>query len=141
MSTPSEVRELIDRLAGNIYDAYYGIEHSGPAYSGEQGWTAARFLARNLLRKGRRKAGLGALPHCDVHEIIQTAFGWADSHLHRFGCGPAYYSDDTSRRAGWRRFYPTGRSPVTSPPLSAVYAGRSISTSGRPRTPTMTSGS
>jgi hypothetical protein len=64
MSTPSEVRELIDRLAGNIYDAYYGIEHSGPAYSGEQGWTAARFLARNLLRKGRRKAGLGALPHC-----------------------------------------------------------------------------
>jgi len=64
MSTPSEVRELIDRLAGNTYDAYYGSEHSGPAYSGEQGWTAARFLARNLLHKGWRKAGLGALPHC-----------------------------------------------------------------------------
>jgi hypothetical protein len=31
----------------------------------------------------------------DVHEIIQIAFGWTDSHLHRFGCGPAYYSDDT----------------------------------------------
>jgi Plasmid pRiA4b ORF-3-like protein len=31
----------------------------------------------------------------DVHEILQVAFGWTDSHLHRFGCGPGYYSDDT----------------------------------------------
>ncbi|WP_461480151.1 plasmid pRiA4b ORF-3 family protein [Mycobacterium sp. HUMS_1102779] len=31
----------------------------------------------------------------DLHEIIQIAFGWTDSHLHRFGRGPAYYSDDT----------------------------------------------
>jgi Plasmid pRiA4b ORF-3-like protein len=31
----------------------------------------------------------------DVHEILQVAFGWTDSHLHRFGCGPKYYSDDT----------------------------------------------
>lgn len=23
------------------------------------------------------------------------AFGWTDRQLHRFGCGPAYYSDDT----------------------------------------------
>ncbi|OYV24167.1 MAG: hypothetical protein B7W97_00870, partial [Mycobacterium sp. 20-66-4] len=30
----------------------------------------------------------------DLHEIIQIAFGWTDSHLHRFGCGPVYYSDD-----------------------------------------------
>lgn len=31
----------------------------------------------------------------DVHEIMQTAFGWTDSHLHRFGCGPSYYSRET----------------------------------------------
>ncbi len=31
----------------------------------------------------------------DVHEIRPVAFGWTDSHLHRFGCGPKYYSDDT----------------------------------------------
>lgn len=31
----------------------------------------------------------------DVHEIMQAAFGWTDSHLHRFGCGPAYYSRQT----------------------------------------------
>ena len=31
----------------------------------------------------------------DVHEILQVTFGWTDSHLHRFGCGPKYYSDDT----------------------------------------------
>jgi hypothetical protein len=31
----------------------------------------------------------------EVHEIIQAAFGWTDSHLHRFGAGPDYYSPDT----------------------------------------------
>ncbi len=31
----------------------------------------------------------------DVHDVIQTAFGWTDSHLHRFGRGPEYYSPDT----------------------------------------------
>jgi hypothetical protein len=31
----------------------------------------------------------------DIHEIIQAAFGWTDSHLHRFGSGPGYYGDDT----------------------------------------------
>ncbi|MBS4729748.1 plasmid pRiA4b ORF-3 family protein [Mycobacterium sp. SM1] len=31
----------------------------------------------------------------EVHEIIQAAFGWTDSHLHQFGCGPHYYSRET----------------------------------------------
>jgi hypothetical protein len=31
----------------------------------------------------------------EVHEIMQAAFGWTDSHLHRFGCGPTYYSRET----------------------------------------------
>jgi hypothetical protein len=31
----------------------------------------------------------------DVHAIIQASFGWTDSHLHRFGSGPIFYSDDT----------------------------------------------
>ncbi|MCV7150605.1 plasmid pRiA4b ORF-3 family protein [Mycobacterium pyrenivorans] len=31
----------------------------------------------------------------EVHEIMQATFGWTDSHLHRFGCGPAYYSRET----------------------------------------------
>jgi Plasmid pRiA4b ORF-3-like protein len=26
-----------------------------------------------------------------VHEVIQVAFGWTDSHLHQFGSGPARY--------------------------------------------------
>ncbi|OOK82563.1 hypothetical protein BZL30_1034 [Mycobacterium kansasii] len=33
MSTPPEVRRLIDALAEDVYDAYYGIEYSGPQYS------------------------------------------------------------------------------------------------------------
>jgi Plasmid pRiA4b ORF-3-like protein len=31
----------------------------------------------------------------DLHDVIQVAFGWTDSHLHRFSCGPEYYSHDT----------------------------------------------
>ena len=31
----------------------------------------------------------------DLHDVIQAAFGWTDSHLHRFGSGPEYYSRDT----------------------------------------------
>jgi hypothetical protein len=31
----------------------------------------------------------------ELHEILQAAFGWTDSHLHQFGCGPAYYSRET----------------------------------------------
>ena len=30
-----------------------------------------------------------------MHGILQVAFRWKDSPLHRFGCGPKYYSDDT----------------------------------------------
>jgi hypothetical protein len=31
----------------------------------------------------------------DLHEIIQVAFGWTDSHLHRFGRGPEHFGPDT----------------------------------------------
>jgi hypothetical protein len=31
----------------------------------------------------------------DIHDLVQAAFGWTDSHLHRFGSGPRYYSPDT----------------------------------------------
>lgn len=30
-----------------------------------------------------------------VHEVIQVAFGWTDSHLHQFGSGPAHYGPET----------------------------------------------
>jgi hypothetical protein len=33
----------------------------------------------------------------EVHEIIQIAFGWTDSHLHGFGSGPEYFSPETER--------------------------------------------
>jgi hypothetical protein len=31
----------------------------------------------------------------ELHEVLQVAFGWTDSHLHRFGAGPDFYSGDT----------------------------------------------
>lgn len=30
-----------------------------------------------------------------VHEVIQAAFGWTDSHLHQFGSGPGHYGPET----------------------------------------------
>jgi hypothetical protein len=30
-----------------------------------------------------------------VHEIMQVAFGWTDSHLHQFGSGPGRYGPET----------------------------------------------
>jgi Plasmid pRiA4b ORF-3-like protein len=30
-----------------------------------------------------------------VHEILRVGFGWTDSHLPRFGCGPKYFRVDT----------------------------------------------
>lgn len=32
-----------------------------------------------------------------VHDVVQVAFGWTDSHLHGFGSGPAFYSAETER--------------------------------------------
>lgn len=31
----------------------------------------------------------------EVHEILQVAFGWTDSHLHQFGSGPRYHGPGT----------------------------------------------
>jgi hypothetical protein len=31
----------------------------------------------------------------ELHDVIQIAFGWTDSHLHRFSAGPSTYDPDT----------------------------------------------
>lgn len=31
----------------------------------------------------------------DLHEVLQAAFGWTDSHLHRFASGDSYYGKNT----------------------------------------------
>lgn len=31
----------------------------------------------------------------ELHDVLQAAFGWTDSHLHRFGSGTEYYGRDT----------------------------------------------
>ncbi|MGN6796344.1 MAG: plasmid pRiA4b ORF-3 family protein, partial [Streptosporangiaceae bacterium] len=33
----------------------------------------------------------------EVHDILQVAFGWTDSHLHGFAAGPEFYSPDAER--------------------------------------------
>ena len=41
----------------------------------------------------RRVQVTGASSHSKLHEIIQTAMGWTNSHLHQFEIGGKYYSD------------------------------------------------
>jgi pRiA4b ORF-3-like protein len=31
----------------------------------------------------------------ELHDVLQVAFGWTDSHLHRFGAGPTFDSHET----------------------------------------------
>ena len=52
-------------------------------------------LARTRPPVWRRVEVASDLLLDEVHEILQAAFGWTDSHLHRFGCGPEYYSRET----------------------------------------------
>lgn len=33
----------------------------------------------------------------DLHDILQVAFGWTDSHLHGFAAGPEFYSKEAER--------------------------------------------
>jgi hypothetical protein len=43
-----------------------------------------------------RRLELASDTHLDeLHDVIQIAFGWTDSHLHRFSAGPSPYDPDT----------------------------------------------
>jgi hypothetical protein len=43
-----------------------------------------------------RRLELASDTHLDeLHDVIQIAFGWTDSHLHRFSAGPIPYDPDT----------------------------------------------
>ncbi|WP_156688392.1 hypothetical protein [Mycobacterium sp. Marseille-P9652] len=78
MATPPIVIELIDRLAEDIYDAYDN-PRLYPAPEKARAVTAARYLARKLLRKGWRNYGHDELPRCPYGTV--TCFD-AEPHQH-----------------------------------------------------------
>jgi hypothetical protein len=45
----------------------------------------------------RRLELASGLNLAEVHDILQVAFGWTDSHLHGFAAGPEFYSSDAER--------------------------------------------
>ena len=61
MATPREVIALIDALAEDVYDAYDN-PRLYPAPEKAKALTAARYLARKLVRKGWHKEGGIYLP-------------------------------------------------------------------------------
>lgn len=63
MGTPRDVDNMIDALAYDVYDAYDNPRRY-PAPDKAQALTAARYLARKLVRKGWRPSGDTELPRC-----------------------------------------------------------------------------
>jgi hypothetical protein len=78
MGTPREVNDLIDALAYDVYDAYDN-PRLYPAPEKAKALTAARYLARKLVRKGWRKSDAAELPRCPYGTV--TCFD-PEPHAH-----------------------------------------------------------
>ena len=121
-SDSDEIRQLIDRIKAGPVDAEsFAQQLVSAEASGHLLAAFEKFASVSELPVSRRRARradpvmlrvridlTGASPPVwrrlelasdlflhEVHEIVQAAFGWDDSHLHRFGCGPTYYSRET----------------------------------------------
>ncbi len=92
-----------------------------------------------------------ALPLAALHDIVQSAFGWEDSHLHEFSAGPAYSGGEVfipaadiahrdvvgtaSRRRRSRSVCCSARSATVSPTCTtSVTTGSTTSRSSRSTT-------
>lgn len=96
-ATPEEQRALIEALlGGRVSSISEPVQAVEPTLLPEP-TEAAGFRVRLDLRDAkppiwRRLDVSGELTLPRVHEVIQAAMGWTDSHLHRFRTGPDYRS-------------------------------------------------
>jgi pRiA4b ORF-3-like protein len=94
--TPDGLRELLRRLAA---DGTPGQE-TRPSRRRPRRPDVMTYRIRADLTGTRpplwRRLELASdLPLDRVHDVMQAAFGWTDSHLHRFASGPALYGPGT----------------------------------------------
>lgn len=93
---PGVLRDLLRRLAA---DGTPG-QDARPSRRRPRRPDAVTYRIRADLRGTRpplwRRLEFASDLHLDqVHDIMQAAFGWTDSHLHRFASGTAPYGPDT----------------------------------------------
>jgi hypothetical protein len=97
---PAGLQELLRRLAASGQGPGPAERTPPPSRRRPRRDAAVTYRVRADLRETRppvwRRLELSSGLFLDeVHEILQAAFGWTDSHLHRFGSGPSYYSPET----------------------------------------------
>jgi hypothetical protein len=91
---PADMQELLNRLVG-------GVDASGgtvPSRRRERRADVVTYRVRVDLTGTKpplwRRLELASDTHLDeLHDVIQIAFGWTDSHLHRFSMGASYDRD------------------------------------------------
>lgn len=97
----AEREQVLNQLASAQTDRAIAFANRTPQYGrGPRRENAARYRVRVDLVGTKppvwRRLELASDLFLDeLHEIIQAAFGWTDSHLHRFGSGQQFWHPET----------------------------------------------
>lgn len=98
---PDEMQELLNRLVGSDGGAE-AVERTRPSRRRERRGDVVTFRVRIDLADTEpplwRRLELASDLHLDeLHDVLQIAFGWTDSHLHQFSTGASHDDLDTER--------------------------------------------
>jgi hypothetical protein len=99
--TPAEMKDMLQRLLVSRNALNSLLERpQPPSRRGPRRADTVTYRVRVDLNDTRpplwRRLELASDLFLDqVHEIMQVAFGWTDSHLHQFGSGPGHYDPET----------------------------------------------
>jgi hypothetical protein len=95
-SSPADlIRQLTAAISGGPPDAADPASRRRPRRTDVVTYRVRVDLAETKPPLWRRLELASDLFLDEVHDVIQAAFGWTDSHLHQFGSGPRYYSPET----------------------------------------------
>jgi hypothetical protein len=95
---PADMRALLNRMAGGFGGAD-ALERTGPSRRREPRADVVTYRVRVELTGTTpplwRRLELASDMRLDeLHDVLQIAFGWTDSHLHRFSAGASSYDPD-----------------------------------------------
>ncbi|GAA5134019.1 plasmid pRiA4b ORF-3 family protein [Pseudonocardia adelaidensis] len=98
---PADLQELLGRLVGSVGGAET-VERTRPSRRRERRADVVTFRVRIDLAGTKpplwRRLELASDMHLDeLHDVLQIAFGWTDSHLHQFSASNSQYDPDTER--------------------------------------------
>ena len=97
---PRDLPAVLDRLTTAAAPTAELLAAAPPSRRGARRTDVVTYRVRVDLKETKpplwRRLELASDLHLDqLHEVLQEAFGWTDSHLHQFGSGPEYYSRET----------------------------------------------